>query len=76
MLGMGIHFCEHGSNHIILHAQFLDPFLVIGSGLVAYRHVLKLGLFREVYIVHWPESCSPPILIGADRPGIIEKFSI
>ena len=34
VLSMGVHLCQHCADLVVLHAEFLDPLLVIGAGLV------------------------------------------
>ena len=51
MLGMGVHLGQNCANPVVLDTEFLDPLLVIGSGLIGYGHILELSFLGEVDII-------------------------
>ena len=52
VLSMGVHLSQHSADPVVLDAEFLDPLLVVGAGLVRYGHVLELSFLGEVDVVH------------------------
>ncbi len=48
---MGVHLDDYSSDVVVLDTELLDPLLVVGAGLVAHGHVLKLGFLGEVDVV-------------------------
>ena len=52
MLSMGVHLSQHSADSVVLHAQLLNPLLVIGACLVRDWHVLELSFLGEVDVVH------------------------
>ena len=68
VLSVSVHLGQNSADPIILDAEFLDPLLVIGAGLVRDGHVLELGFLGEVDVIHrtslagWPcASCTTDI---------------
>ncbi|OPY46575.1 MAG: hypothetical protein A4E47_00563 [Methanosaeta sp. PtaU1.Bin028] len=57
VLGVGVHLGQHGADPVVLDAELLDPFLVVGAGLIRDRHVLELGFFGEIDVVHIRLAC-------------------
>ena len=64
VLSMGVHLSQHSADPVVLHAQLLNPLLVVGTGLVRNRHVLELSFLGEVDVIHgafsagWPAHVS------------------
>src|SRR5690606_4304701 len=52
VLSMGVHLSQHSADSVVLHAQLLNPLLVIGACLVRDWHVLELSFLGEVDVVH------------------------
>ena len=52
VLSMGVHLSQHCSDPVVLHAQLLDPLLIVCACLVRDWHVLEFGFFGEIDVIH------------------------
>ena len=66
VLCMSVHLSQHSADPVVLDAEFLDPLLVIGAGLVRDGHVLELSFLGEVDVVHGTQC---QLAIGSVRLG-------
>ena len=78
MLGMGIHLCQYATNLVILHAELVNPLLVIGACLVRDWHVLELSFLGEVDIIHRTvvRECAVESIAGTVHLSLGLKFGL
>ena len=59
VLSMSVHLSQNGSDLVVLHTEFIHPFLVVSAGLIRYWHILQLLLRSKVDVIHWSVTCRP-----------------